>query len=228
MTQKKSNLVWGVFFMLAGVFTVMNAAGAFEGVDLFRTAFTLLMIPVVVVSIMDVNFWGIFFPFALLGIMYDSELGIEDLTPFPILIAAAFFSLGMSMLVPKKAMPGLGTQAAVGGTPNIDLYIRARMGRQIKSLPNGLFRSVAVDAFCADIKVYVSGAQLMDGHGDLLLSCTVSNVELYVPRDWQVIAATDCTAKEIDEKGYVNAAKSENVLLIHGSARATGVTVVYV
>lgn len=227
MTQKKTNIVWGVFFMLAGVFTIMNAAGAFEGVDLFRTAVTLMMIPVVVVSIIDVNFWGIFFPFAVMGILYDEELGIEQLCPFPILLTAAFFSLGMSMIVPKRNMSRMTAQAA-GGSPDSDVYIRTRLGKQIRSLPNGLLRSVTVDSFCSDVRVYFNAAQLMNGHGDLLFSCTVSNVELYVPRDWQVIAATDCSVGDIDEKGYVNAPKSETTLLLHGTARATGVTVIYV
>ncbi len=227
MTQKKTNIVWGLFFMFAGVFTIMNAAGAFEGVDLLRTAVTLMMIPVVVVSIIDVNFWGIFFPFAIVGIMYDSELGIEELSPFPLLITAAFFSLGMSMIVPKRCVPGLASPAA-GGSPDVDVFVRARLGKQIRSLPNGLLRSLTVDAFCSDLKIYFNGAQLMEGHGDLLLSCTVSSVELYVPRSWQVIAATDCDVSGIDEKGYVNAPKSEQVLMLHGRARATGVTVIYV
>ena len=227
MTQKKTNIVWGLFFMFAGVFTIMNAAGAFEGVDLLRTAVTLMMIPVVVVSIIDVNFWGIFYPFAIVGIMYDKELGIEELSPFPLLLTAAFFSLGMSMIVPKRSAAGLAS-AAAGGSPDTDVYFRTRLGKQVKSLPNGILRSLTIDAFCSDLKVYFNNAQLAGGHGDLLFSCTVSSIELYVPRSWQVIAASDCAVGEIDEKGYVNAPKSEQVLMLHGTAKATGVTVIYV
>ena len=92
----------------------------------------------------------------------------------------------------------------------------------------GLMRSLTIDALFSDMKIYFNNAGLIGGHGDVLFSCALSNVELYVPRGWQVIAATDCAINVVDEKGYVNAPKSENVLLLHGTARLTGVTVIYV
>ncbi len=82
-----------MFFILAGVALILGV---------WSVVISLLLVPVIVTSVRHLNFWGIFFPMAIMAILFDETLGIEKFTPWPVLGAALLLSVGFSFIFPYR------------------------------------------------------------------------------------------------------------------------------
>lgn len=100
--MKNKSYFWGTFFILSAVLLILNALGLLAGVSIVSLILTLLLIPLIVKSIRYASFSGVLFPLAVIAILFDKQLGIEKLTPWPVLGIALFLSIGLSLLFPKR------------------------------------------------------------------------------------------------------------------------------
>jgi hypothetical protein len=96
------NIFIGLIFIGIAVFIVLDVMEITAGIELWRILLTLFATVVIVKSIRPLNFVGIFFPLALVGILFGLELGIEAFTPWPILLIALFLSIGCGVLFKRK------------------------------------------------------------------------------------------------------------------------------
>ena len=69
--MKNKNLIWGLFFILAGVALILDRTGLLGSVSVWSVVISLLLVPVIVTSVRHLNFWGIFFPIAIMAILFD-------------------------------------------------------------------------------------------------------------------------------------------------------------
>ena len=100
--MKNKNLIWGLFFILAGVALILDRTGLLGSVSVWSVVISLLLVPVIVTSVRHLNFWGIFFPMAIMAILFDETLGIEKFTPWRVLGAALLLSVGFSFIFPYR------------------------------------------------------------------------------------------------------------------------------
>ena len=99
--MKNKKILWGLFFLLIGIVIIINKLGYLYVGNLFSFVIVLLLIPVFVKGIIHIKFPSIILPIAIVCILYAKELGITDLTPWPILIAAVCASIGLSLIFGK-------------------------------------------------------------------------------------------------------------------------------
>lgn len=99
--MKKERIFWGVLFILAGIFLVISKLGYFPDMNVFSLLLTVFLVVVIVKSLLRLNFAGILFPIAFISIIYAKQLGITAITPWTVLIAALFGSIGLSMIFHK-------------------------------------------------------------------------------------------------------------------------------
>ncbi|MBQ3420966.1 MAG: hypothetical protein K5986_03365 [Clostridium sp.] len=92
------NKFWGVLLILAAIAVLLNKIFIFEGFSLIKFVVTVLLISIIVKSIPKREFGGILFPIAFISILFDDELGITAITPFPVLLAAALGTAGLSII----------------------------------------------------------------------------------------------------------------------------------
>ena len=100
--MKKGSVLWGLLFILAGVCIHVSKLGYFGDINIFSVLLSIVLLFIIVKSIFKVNFVGILFPLAFLAIIYDKELGITQITPWTVLIAALLGSIGLTMLFHKN------------------------------------------------------------------------------------------------------------------------------
>ena len=56
--MKNKNLIWGLFFILAGVALILDRTGLLGSVSVWSVVISLLLVPVIVTSVRHLNFWG--------------------------------------------------------------------------------------------------------------------------------------------------------------------------
>lgn len=55
--MKNKNLIWGLFFILAGVALILDRTGLLGSVSVWSVIISLLLVPVIVTSVRHLNFW---------------------------------------------------------------------------------------------------------------------------------------------------------------------------
>ena len=118
--MKGKKIFWGIFFILAAVLVVISKLGIVPDIGVFTILVTAVLACTLIEGVRHLNFFEILFSIAFLCIVYDKPLGIEALTPWTVLAAALFGSIGLSMLFRgektkdgREARPGIMEITAV-------------------------------------------------------------------------------------------------------------------
>lgn len=236
--MKFRNLFWGVFFILAAVAILLNQLGFLVGISLFHLIITILLIPIIVKSIQYLNFSGILIPLAIIGILYADQLGIQSLTPWPILGIAVFLSIGLSILIhPKKYSDGgrwkkrCGEfqEESVGNKEEGEVNLSTRFAGSVKYIDSDNLKKVNIDCSYGGMKIYFDHAKIEGEEATINLDVSFSGVELYIPKEWKVIDNVNCILGGIEEKYKNNTTTTENVrLILNGKISFSGVEIIYI
>ncbi len=238
--MKHKNLYWGLFFIFAAVLVVLNQFDFLLGVSTFKLIITLFLIPVIFTSLKHVNFSGILFPLAIIAILYADKLGIQKLTPWPILGVALFLSIGLSIIFPHrhkfitenwtvdnndyKDRENWSTQTSDESCVNVAV----RFGAVSKYINSQNLRNVNIDCHFGAAEVYFDNAEIDGNEAVANISASFSGVELYVPRNWHVENQMDCVLGGVDEKGARTVDVKDKKLIIRGKVSLGGVEIKYI
>lgn len=96
------NIFWGLFFIVAAVFVIVGNMGYFGEIGFWTLLFSFFLVAWFLDSVVKVEFGGMLFSLAFAAILYDEVLGIEQLTPWPVLMAALFGTIGLNMIFKDK------------------------------------------------------------------------------------------------------------------------------
>lgn len=247
--MKKSNVkyvLFGLFFIIVAAAILCKAAGVIPEIDnvgMLRVLLALLLVPVFVEGFVHLIFSCIFFPAAIWIIIFDKQLGLEFITPWPVLGAALFLSLGCSLLVPrnirwiKREWNGDTLMDKYDGSENwtdekmeagnSDLKMNTRFAGSSKYINSEDFRNCEISCSFGGTKVYFDKAVIQGNSASIKLNAEFSGVELYVPKEWTVKNLLRCKMGGVEEKGERNAAKSGKFVVLTGDTSFSGVTIYY-
>lgn len=218
--MKKRNVLWGLLFILTAILIIMNQFGLFPGIGIFDIVVTVLMIGIIIISIRPVNFWGILFPLAVIGIIFDEELHITDFTPWPILFTAFLISLGLSLIFDNHSFKieinnSVKRNIANEFDSNV-INCSAVFGECIKYVNTGNFEKAYVKCIFGNAKVYFDNAQITSGKAEVYLDVTFGEVDLYFPSTWRVINETHVALGDMDIRNN-NGSPDAPLVIVHGN-----------
>lgn len=237
----KSKFFWGIFLLLASAYLIISGLGIIPAVGVVRAVGTVICIGIMVSSIYNVSFGGILFPLAFIGILYDEALHIEAITPWPLLIAALLGTIGLNLLFggmrikikyksEKKKYEHETEQwenASVENMNGEEIKIVSRFGSVIRYITSENFKSADVTVRFGAAKIYLDNAMVPAGNATLNLDVSFGGVEIYVPKNWQVINHLDASFGGVDEKGK-QSTDVVSTLTLQGSANFSGVEIRYI
>lgn len=102
--MKKDNVFWGVVLILAAVYIIINSFGFMPDVSVVRLGVAVICGVVFFKSLAGLEFGGMLFSLAILLILFDDQLGITEITPWPVLMAALLGSIGLNMIFGNRVM----------------------------------------------------------------------------------------------------------------------------
>ncbi|MFR0822748.1 MAG: LiaF transmembrane domain-containing protein [Clostridia bacterium] len=231
--MKFRNWFWGIFFILAAVFILLNQLGYFTQIHLFSLICTIILIPIILKSCYHLNFSGILFPLAILCIIYAEPLGITNLTPWPVLAIALFGSIGLSFIFGShyhhsschhhEENFGEVIDSPDENMVNFDVHF----GSSIKYVNTEHLQQANVHCSFGAAKVYFDHAQIAPEGAQIYLDISFSGVELYIPKSWHVVNKTNVTLGGIEEKNKMMQAEGPVVHLV-GKVSFSGVEIIYI
>ena len=92
--MKSSKVFWGVFLIAGAIFGLAAQMGFVQGIGGWSIFGAMLFAALFVKSLINRGFYGMFFSLAFIAIIFSEQLGIQAITPWPLLGAAFCLGLG--------------------------------------------------------------------------------------------------------------------------------------
>lgn len=231
--MKKERVFWGVFFIAAAIFIIVSKMGYLEGIGIWSLLATIFLAACLIKSIAYRSVTGILFSLAFLCIIYSELLGIEAITPWPVLGAALLGSIGIGFFYHPKRSWGKVYGVYVDDNETVETVEDAQMkfntsfGGSIKYVNSDDFKSAIMKCSFGSMKVYFDNAVIQSGNAVIQMDVSFAGVELYIPRTWNVVNKIDTAFGGVEEKGRNQSTGVPAVTLV-GKVSFGGIEIVYV
>ncbi len=98
--MKKGQIIWALVLIGIAALIIGGGLGLLPTLT-FKMSLSILFGAVALISLWHIEFFGLFFSLAVLGILYAPQLHIEAITPFPLLLAALLLTIAFYLLFGK-------------------------------------------------------------------------------------------------------------------------------
>lgn len=226
MSLKK--IFWGIYFLLAGTIIILSQTGYLNQINLWSILWVILLIPIMIMSIRHLNFAGILFPLAIIGIIYAKPLGITELTPWPILLVALLFSIGLTILFHKSHHHHEEHFATIVNEPDAHMIdVKVKFSSSIKYVNSAQFEKGIFRCSFGALKVYFDNTTISPNGAEIILDISFAGVELYIPKEWNVVNKVNTSMGGIEEKNG-NQPSSGPTVILSGNVSLSGVEIIYI
>lgn len=209
MKDKKS-IFWGLIIILLAVYVIVSRLFAMPDIPVIKIAFTLLFVYIIYNGIRSLHFGEIFIPLALIACQYDEYIGIEELTPWPVLLAAVLLSIGFSMIFKKRRRVIHDGSSVVFDSVDIDeedgntICVKNTFSETSKYVNSNDFTSGDIKNTFGETRVYFNNAVLANGKATLYVDNTFGETCIYIPRTWRLDLKKNNSFGEIAVRGNGN------------------------
>lgn len=229
--MRRKNVFWGLVFLTGAAALLLSRLGFLRGVGFWAIVCNIFLASVLVKGIAKRSFEKMLFSLAFLIIVNDELLGLEAITPWPVLGAALLGSLGLNLLFPKSAKwgghPAWGRGEGAEGRESVGrVFYKNTFGDATKYLSGVVGRVEAENAF-GSMQIYFTET-LLEGHrAQVEVQSSFGNTVLYVPAVWKVVTDVRVAFGKAEENGNCNP-YGEDVLYVGGSVNFGNLEIVYV
>lgn len=235
------NIFWGVLFLASAVFILLGSAGCFGDISLWTIFFSGLFIAWFIKSVMDLSWGGMLFSLAFEAILFDEALGITHMTPFPVLLAALFGTIGLNMIFKKKNVSGnMNGGTANGDTTGtsksmVDVELEedelfkceVNFGSSVKYVNSKFLKLAHIENSFGSLMVYFDNAELGAERVEAEISNAFGKLSLFVPREWDTRVELTKSFGNVSEIGRPTG-ESGKLFVIKGDASFGQVEITYI
>lgn len=195
--MKKDNVFWGVVLILAAVYIIINSFGFMPDVSVVRLGVAVICGVVFFKSLAGLEFGGMLFSLAILLILFDDQMGITEITPWPVLMAALLGSIGLNMIFGnrvmglKKSKYGPSEFKEADYVSGDEIRIGGMFGAYKKNISSDNFTKASVSCRFGGMEISFDDAVIQSGSAVVRLNVFFSGVEFYIPQSWKVENRTE-------------------------------------
>ena len=232
--KKGKEIFWGVLFLLGAVALIVGKLGYLGEINFWSVLISIGLIGFLTEGIFKRDFGMILFAIAFLAIVNDKALGIEAITPWPVIGAATLGTIGLNMLFPKKKEWNhhvhqnrqMENEEIITENGESVSYT-VSFGEAVKYVPAQEIKEVDASCSFGNLEIYFSDAILKDHHAYLNAKCSFGCIVLYIPSEWTVQCDVNPAFGGVNESGHCRA-DGENILEITGSACFSALEIKYI
>lgn len=250
--EKGRNIFWGVLFVLGALALLVGKLGYLEGISFWTIFVSVGLAGLLIDGLWHRSIGTILFSLAFLVIVNDELLGMEAITPWPVLGAALLGTIGLNIIFPKKkwgnvscnvkikndwdnkeekgnSASGVYQSTSGGETVSEDGEISFfnSFGESVRYLTDDEISQVNLKNSFGAMIIYFDNAVLKNGMADVYVDNAFGGMELFVPRDWKVVLDVQAFCGAAEEKGRCNPI-GNNTLKIHGPIKFGAVEIHYI
>jgi len=217
--MKRNNIVPGLVLILIAVVMMGSAMGLIPNIPWFRLACAILLGSWTIRALMDRDFFGMLMSAGIIAWLFEEELLIEHLTPFPLLAAAALMGIGLNMIIGKKKK--IVTFEYTDGAGNwkegtIDdvrkeewqdgrtVVLENNFNSTSKYVNSAAFSSAKLENNFGSANVYFNNATVYNGEAAIHLENNFGKMNIYIPNTWRASISQESTFGHVSIHGEPN------------------------
>lgn len=222
--MRKHNLLPGLTLILIAVVMMGSAMGIIPDIPWFRLACAVLLGSWTIKALTDRDFFGMFVSASLIAWLFDKELMIEHLTPFPLVAAAAFLGIGLNMIIGKRNKTisfeytdeggKHATANRSGATGDAVAKEKWTEGRTVllentfnstsKYVNSVAFSNAKLENSFGSANVYFNNATVYENQATIELENSFGEMNIYLPGRWRASISQNCTFGHVSIHGEPN------------------------
>ena len=215
-------IFWGSLFLLTAVAIIAGQLGYLDGFSFWSILVSLGVLGILLSGIHKRRWGTLLFSLAFLCIINARPLGIENLTPWPVLGAALFGAIGLNILFPlkkgkKSAVSVIGLSQNSSSQEETFLeedgseIVRCEVNFQssVKYLHCQALRRASFESSFGSLTIYFTDARLYEGRAEVKVDVSFGSMELYVPANWLVVDNVSSSFSHASQDGIPRPGKEE-------------------
>ena len=208
--MKKNNIIGGILLILLAAFVVLNKVGMLPDIPWFRLIISIFMAYLVIRSIPKLNFFGIIMPLCVIGCVFDTELGIEAVTPWTLLLAGLLLSGGLGLIFKRKKHIEIEMKMDMNErTINEDdgriIHLDNNFNSVSKYVNTEAFTEAYIENSFGSCNVYFNNAVMANGTANMELDNNFGQMNIYIPKTWRMELDRDVSFGNLRIHGEPNA-----------------------
>lgn len=216
--RNQGRIFWGLMLICLGVLFLLDQMGRLDFGDLVGRFWPVVFIVIGVSILLSNNFKnvgsGIFF--ILFGAFFLLlRMRIFDRAVWHYIWPLAIIATGLWLLLRPAWRPNRNEASEVGSE---DLSISQVFSGSARKVESQSFRGGKADVVFGSAEIDLRAAKLAGGQATLVLSVVFGGIEVYVPRDWQVVLEGSPVLGSIDSHKKAATVPTTQTLTIKGSA----------
>ncbi len=225
MKKKNSNILWGLILIAIAALWLCSGMGLLHEIKITQIIFTVLWGGLIIDGLLKFELTKVFFGLSFLAIVWDRELGIEAITPWPVVGAALLLSIGFSLIIggekKGKMKEAIRNKASKSYESGEYVYHTNRFSGTQKYIDSQNLKEVELINKAGGMEVYLDKAKAADREIKMHVECYAGGIEIYIPRNWNVVSDVSCFAGAVDiQEGAPDDAINDTVLTISGVIKA--------
>lgn len=232
--MKKERIIWGLLFIIGGVFLIAKNLGFLSDVNIFSLVLSVFLIYIIIKSIPSLNFVGILFPLAFLFMIYDEVLGFPKISNFTLLLSATLGSIGFSIIFKKNnfkynRITDNSDNSIIEYNFEDESHIKQKtsFGSSVRYINTNNFINGILECNFGSMSIYFNNSKMQNKTAILNLNVSFSGVELYIPKEWEIEYKISSSFSGIEEHNRVNLEKT-NTLILVGDISFSGIDIFYI
>lgn len=244
MTAKRAKkIAWAVVLLLLAAVVILNAAGLLPKVSILGGFFLAVLLFMVVEGIAKVKWGEIFIPLSLmpyvmlragyldmLGVPEDAIQLIDDITPWPLLLAAILLSIAFGMLFGKnKFHKGNKFAEAVEEFSQDDdkVSMSNSFGETSKYVNSTNFKKASINNSFGQTKVYFNNTIINKEGAVIDVDNSFGQTNIYLPSTWRVEVRRDNAFGSVKEYGRPNADMDAPLVVVNADTSFGEIDIFY-
>lgn len=235
MMKNGKNIIWGIFFVVLAAFVILGSLDMFGDFSIWTAVFAGLCVMWFIAGLIKISFGNMLFPLAFIAILFDKELNIESLTPWPVLCAAMFGTIGLNLMFGGKKKSKVRFEAAnftqngveETGQSNERFDCDLAFGSTVRYVNCQNLKFAKIDNAFGNCTIYFDNARLNNQQATVSIETSFGKTTLYVPRDWNVEINVSRSFGGVTERGQCDSV-GMNVLMLSGEVAFGNLEIIYV
>lgn len=233
--NKNSKIIWGIFFIIAAIYVIISRYICIPHVDIFKLLITVFFVLMLIEGLRQMDFFEILFSIACICILYARHLRITAITPFPILIAALFGSIGLTMIFGKKNRPYMWNNKCTGnstGSTNEQsteehIFFKNSFGSAVRYVNSANFRGAELNNSFGSMVIHFDNTIIQENSAYINIENNFGETQLYIPKEWKIQKNLQRTFGSVNENGMTSGI-SNVTLYINGETVFGAISIYYI
>ena len=227
------NLFFGFFLICIAAVMILDKLDLLGGFNWFTGAVAIFCGYFLLRGIFKVEFFNIALSAAVLIILFDKQLHLEAITPWPVLGAALLVGIGLSMIFKKKhhinvtvngetfekeIHKDMFSDTVIDQDDSEEIHYETTFSSSIKYVNSENFKKANLECNFGSMQVFFDNAHIQGDHATVIAECNFGKMELIFPKEWNVIVDMDAPLAGVSEQKKNYAADGPTVHLRGDSA----------